>query len=208
MPNNHITRIVLTGGPCAGKTTTLALIIEHFTQKGYKVFAVPEVPTIFTQAGMDYLTPNKEFFYEGEKATLEVQLLFEDRFYRMAQACPEPCLIVFDRGTMDISAYMQPEMWEEITGSVGTSSAELIKRYDAIFHLKTAAHGAAQYYNTVTNAQRYEAATEEGLQIARMLDDKVMAAWSSHPHRMVIGTHDDFVYKMNQVISGIEEVLK
>lgn len=208
MPNNHITRIVLTGGPCAGKTTTLALIIEHFTKKGYKVFAVPEVPTIFTQAGMDYLTPNKEFFYEGEKATLEVQLMFEDRFYRMAQACTEPCLIVFDRGTMDISAYMQPEMWEEITGSVGTSSAELIKRYDAIFHLKTAAHGAAQYYNTVTNAQRYEAATEEGLQIARMLDDKVMAAWSSHPHRMVIGTHDDFVYKMNQVISGIEEVLK
>lgn len=208
MPNNHITRIVLTGGPCAGKTTTLALIIEHFTQKGYKVFAVPEVPTIFTQAGMDYLTPNKQFFYEGEKATLEVQLMFEDRFYRMAQACTEPCLIVFDRGTMDISAYMKPEMWEEITGSVGTSSAELIKRYDAIFHLKTAAHGAAQYYNTVTNAQRYEAATEEGLQIARMLDDKVMAAWSSHPHRMVIGTHDDFVYKMNQVISGIEEVLK
>lgn len=208
MSNNHITRIVLTGGPCAGKTTTLALIIEHFTQKGYKVFAVPEVPTIFTQAGMDYLTPNKQFFYEGEKATLEVQLLFEDRFYRMAQACTEPCIIVFDRGTMDISAYMQPEMWEEITGSVGTSTEELIKRYDAIFHLKTAAHGAAQYYNTVTNAQRYEAATEEGLQIARMLDDKVMAAWSSHPHRMVIGTHDDFVYKMNQVISGIEEVLK
>ena len=208
MPNNHITRIVLTGGPCAGKTTTLALIIEHFTKKGYKVFAVPEVPTIFTQAGMDYLTPNKEFFYEGEKATLEVQLLFEDRFYRMAKACTEPCLIVFDRGTMDISAYMKPEMWEDITSSVGTSTDELIKRYDAIFHLKTAAHGAAQYYNTVTNAQRYEAATEEGLQIARMLDDKVMAAWSSHPHRMVIGTHDDFVYKMNQVISGIEEVLK
>ena len=208
MPNNHITRIVLTGGPCAGKTTTLALIIEHFTQKGYKVFAVPEVPTIFTQAGMDYLTPNKEFFYEGEKATLEVQLLFEDRFYRMAKACTEPCLIVFDRGTMDISAYMKPEMWEDITSSVGTSTDELIKRYDAIFHLKTAAHGAAQYYNTVTNAQRYEAATEEGLQIARMLDDKVMAAWSTHPHRMVIGTHDDFVYKMNQVISGIEEVLK
>lgn len=208
MPNNHITRIVLTGGPCAGKTTTLALIIEHFTQKGYKVFAVPEVPTIFTQAGMDYLTPNKEFFYEGEKATLEVQLLFEDRFYRMAKACTEPCLIVFDRGTMDISAYMKPEMWEDITSSVGTSTDELIKRYDAIFHLKTAAHGAAQYYNTVTNAQRYEAATEEGLQIARMLDDKVMVAWSTHPHRMVIGTHDDFVYKMNQVISGIEEVLK
>ena len=208
MPNNHITRIVLTGGPCAGKTTTLALIIKHFTEKGYKVFAVPEIPTIFTQAGMNYLTPNKEFFYEGEKATLEVQLLFEDRFYRMAQTCTEPCIIVFDRGTMDISAYMQPEMWNDITKSVGTSTAQLISRYDAIFHLKTAAHGAAQYYNTITNAQRYEEANEEGLRIARMLDDKVLEAWSSHPHRTIIGTNDNFIYKMNQVISGIEEILK
>ncbi len=208
MSNNHITRIVLTGGPCAGKTTTLALIIKHFTQKGYKVFAVPEIPTIFTQAGMNYLTPNKEFFYEGEKATLEVQLLFEDRFYRMAQACTEPCIIVFDRGTMDISAYMQPEMWDDITKSVGTSTAELITRYDAVFHLKTAAHGAAQYYNTVTNAQRYEEANEEGLKIARMLDDKVFEAWSAHPHRTVIGTNEDFIYKMNQVINGIEEIIK
>ena len=208
MPNNHIPRIVPTGGPCAGKTTTLALIIKHFTEKGYKVFAVPEIPTIFTQAGMNYLTPNKDFFYEGEKATLEVQLLFEDRFYRMAQACTEPCIIVFDRGTMDISAYMQPEMWDNITKSVGTSTPELIKRYDAIFHLKTAAHGAAQYYNTVTNAQRYEEANEEGLRIARMLDDKVLEAWSTHPRRTIIGTNEDFIYKMNQVISSIEEILK
>lgn len=208
MPNNHITRIVLTGGPCAGKTTTLALIIEHFTQKGYKVFAIPEVPTIFTQAGMNYLTTNKDFFYEGEKATLEIQLMFEDRFYRMAQTCMKPCLIVYDRGAMDISAYMQPEVWEDITKSVGTTSAELIKRYDAVFHLKTAAHGASKYYNTATNAQRYEEATEEGMQIARMLDDKVLAAWAPHPHRTIINTNEDFFFKMNQVISAIEEVLK
>lgn len=208
MSNNHITRIVLTGGPCAGKTTTLALIIEHFTQKGYKVFAIPEVPTIFTQAGMNYLTSNKDFFYEGEKATLEIQLMFEDRFYRMAQTCTKPCLIVYDRGAMDISAYMQPEVWEDITKSVGTTSAELIKRYDAVFHLKTAAHGASKYYNTATNAQRYEEATEEGMQIARMLDDKVLAAWAPHPHRTIINTNEDFFFKMNQVISAIEEVLK
>lgn len=208
MSNNHITRIVLTGGPCAGKTTTLAEIINHFTAKGYQVFAIPEVPTLFTQAGMNYLTPNKELFFEGEKATLEVQLLLEDRFYRMAQACDKPCLIVFDRGTMDISAYMQPEMWEKITASLGTSTAQLHTRYEVVFHLKTAAHGADKYYNTITNAQRYEQANEEGLRTARLLDDKVFEAWTGHPHRMVIDTHEDFGYKMHLVIKGIEESLK
>lgn len=43
---NTIKKIVLTGGPCAGKTTALVKVIEHFTSLGYKVFTIPEVPTI------------------------------------------------------------------------------------------------------------------------------------------------------------------
>ena len=75
---NNIKKIVLTGGPCAGKTTALVRIIEHFSGLGYKVFTIPEVPTMFTQAGMNYLTDNANFFYEGEKATLQIQLALED----------------------------------------------------------------------------------------------------------------------------------
>ncbi|MDR1897621.1 MAG: ATP-binding protein, partial [Prevotellaceae bacterium] len=36
---NNITKIVLTGGPCAGKTTALARIIEKFSDMGYLVLA-------------------------------------------------------------------------------------------------------------------------------------------------------------------------
>lgn len=68
---NTIKKIVLIGGPCAGKTTALVKVIEHFSSLGYKVFTIPEVPTMFTQAGMNYLTSNKDFFYVGEKATLD-----------------------------------------------------------------------------------------------------------------------------------------
>ena len=77
---NKIKKIVLTGGPCAGKTTALVKVIEHFSSLGYKVFTIPEVPTMFSQSGMDYLTKNRALFYEGEKATLEVQLALEDKF--------------------------------------------------------------------------------------------------------------------------------
>ena len=44
---NTIKKIVLTGGPCAGKTTALVKVIEHFTSLGYKVFTIPEVPTVY-----------------------------------------------------------------------------------------------------------------------------------------------------------------
>jgi len=107
-----IKKIVLTGGPCAGKTTALVRIIEHFSSLGYKVFTIPEVPTLYSLAGWNYLTPNKNLYYEGERAILKTQLVLEDTFMQMAEVCKKPTLIVCDRGTLDISAYMTPEMRE------------------------------------------------------------------------------------------------
>lgn len=207
MPNNNVKRIVLTGGPCAGKTTALVRVIEQFSNLGYKVFTIPEVPTMFTQAGMNYLTTNKDFFFEGEKATLEIQLALEDKFMRMAEACTEPCVIICDRGTLDISAYMTPEMWETITASVGVETANLRSRYDAVLHLVSAADGAEQYYTTSNNAQRLEKADEAGLKIARELDKKVIKAWSGHPHLRVINNNEDFDRKLNRVLKEISNVL-
>ena len=204
---NDIKKIVLTGGPCAGKTTALVRIIEHFSSLGYKVFTIPEVPTLFTQAGMNYLTKNRAFFYEGEKATLEIQLALEDKFLRMAEQCTKPCIMVCDRGAMDISAYMTAETWEDITRAVGTTTLKLRERYDAILHLVSAADGAEQYYTTSNNVSRVEQMNEEGLRIARSLDKKVIHAWTGHSHLRVINNHDNFETKMHRVIKEISSVL-
>ena len=204
----EIKRIVLTGGPCAGKTTALVRVIEYFSSRGFKVFTIPEVPTMFTQAGMDYLTQNRQFFYEGEKATLEIQLALEDKFMQMAQTIDGPCVIVCDRGAMDISAYMKPEVWEQLTEDVGTSTVELRDgRYDAVLHLVSAADGAEQFYTTSNNASRNEAADEQGLAIARMLDKRVIEAWTGHPHLRVINNDEDFDAKLNRVLKEISSVL-
>lgn len=198
-----IKKIVLTGGPCAGKTTALVRIIDHFTSRGFKVFTIPEVPTMFSQAGMDYLTSNRSFFYEGEKATLEVQLSLENKFMTMARTLDTPSVIVCDRGAMDISAYMQPDVWENITHDVGTTTEELREyRYDAVLHLVSAADGAEKFYTTANNQQRHE-----GLEQARMLDKKIIDAWTGHPHLRVINNHENFDNKLNRVIKEISSVL-
>lgn len=203
-----IKRIVLTGGPCAGKTTALVRIIEHFTSMGYKVFTIPEVPTMFIQAGMDYLTPNREFFRAGEKATLLTQIALEDHFLNIAKTLDEPVLIVCDRGTLDISTYLTPELWEELVAECATTTAELRdSRYDAVLHLVSAADGAEQFYTTANNAQRLEQADEKGLAIARSLDKRVAQAWSRHPHLRVINNHENFENKIKRVIKEISNVL-
>lgn len=200
-------RIVLTGGPCAGKTTALVRVIDHFNSLGFRVFCVPEVPTIYSLAGWNYLTPNRQLYFEGERAILETQLTLENQFERLASVCKKPVLIVCDRGTMDISAYMSPQEWEDITSQTGVNSNQLRERYDAVLHLVSAADGAEQYYTTATNSTRYEKADEEGLRIARELDKKVIKAWSGHPHLRVINNHDDFDTKLNRVIMEISNVL-
>lgn len=48
---NPIYKIVVTGGPCAGKTTSIERIKKLFNEKGYRVFCVPEVPTMVVLAG-------------------------------------------------------------------------------------------------------------------------------------------------------------
>ncbi len=198
-----IKKIVLTGGPCAGKTTALVKVIDHFSSLGFKVFTIPEVPTLFQQAGMDYLTDNRNFFYEGEKATLEVQLMLEDKFTKIAEQVDEPAVIICDRGTMDISAYMNPELWTTITTEVHTSTQALLDRYDAVLHLVSAADGAEQFYTLDTNKER-----TEGIELAREVDKRVIHAWSGHPHLRVINNHQDFDTKLNRVLMEISSVLE
>jgi hypothetical protein len=196
-------KIVLTGGPCAGKTTALVKIMEHFSSIGYKVFIIPELPTLFLQAGMDYLTDNKDLFYEGEKATLEMQIALEDKFLQMAKSVKQPVLIVCDRGTMDISAYMNPVLWNQIISDAKMNNEMLRSRYDAVLHLVSAADGAEQFYTTATNNKR-----TEGIELARILDKKVIQAWSEHPHLRVINNHEDFETKLERVLQEISDVLE
>ncbi len=204
---NTIKKIVLTGGPCAGKTTALVKIIDHFSGLGYKVFTIPEVPTMFTQAGMNYLTKNEKFFFEGEKATFLTQIGLEDSFTKMAETIDKPVIIVCDRGTMDISTYLTEDFWNRIISEQGYTNTQLRERYDAVLHLVSAADGAEQFYTTANNAQRVEKADEKGLQIARELDKKIVSVWKGHPHLRVINNHEDFNNKLNRVLKEISNVL-
>lgn len=199
---NAIKKIVLTGGPCAGKTTALVKVIEHFTSLGFKVFTIPEVPTLFSQAGMDYVTKNRRYLYEGEKAILRTQLQLEDDFNRMAEALGKPAIIVCDRGALDISAYVDTTMWDSITTDLGCTTQSLRSRYDAVLHLVSAADGAEKFYTTANNAER-----REDIEGARVIDKRVIQAWTGHPHLRVINNHVNFDTKINRVLKEISSVL-
>ncbi len=198
-----IINVVLTGGPCAGKTTALAKIIQYFTYRGYAVYAQPEAATLFNQAGVNFLTKDKLLFFESEKQLLSFQLHTEDCFRKMAEKAGKPAIIVYDRGVMDIAAYMSTEMWQALMDEMGKNEVEVRdRRYDAVLHLCTAAKGAAEFYTCENNSSR-----TESIEQAVMLDDKIIKAWTGHPHLRVIPNHCTFEEKLNAVIAEISSVL-
>ena len=154
---NSITKIVLTGGPCAGKTTALARIVEHFSGMGFYVLSVPEAATLFTQSGVNFLTNDKDLFVESERQLMEFQMELEDRMERIAQRSGRQSLIVCDRGTMDLRAYLTDDTWHDLLKALDKTVVELRDaRYAAVIHLATAAKGAEKYYTLYNNAARSE----------------------------------------------------
>lgn len=132
-----------------------------------------------------------------------MQIALEDKFLQMAKSVKQPVLIVCDRGTMDISAYMNPVLWNQIISDANMNNEMLHSRYDAVLHLVSAADGAEQFYTTATNNKR-----TEGIELARILDKKVIQAWSEHPHLRVINNHEDFETKLERVLQEISDVLE
>lgn len=201
--NKNITRIALTGGPCAGKTTALAKIIERFSDLGYLVYALPETPTLFSNASINFATPDKHYFYNIEKAVLRFQLQMEDVFMDLARQAKQPVIIIADRGTMDISAYMEPTIWQAMLDELGLSEVKLRDaRYDAVIHMVTAAIGAEEFYTTENNNARHESVEE-----ARELDSRILKAWTGHPELHIVENNVDFDLKIKQTLKAIRSIL-
>lgn len=201
--NKNIIRIALTGGPCAGKTTALAKIVERFSDLGYLVYALPETPTIFSNVSINFGTDDKQYFYNIEKAVLRHQIQMEDTFLELARSAPQPVILISDRGTMDISAYMEPTIWQALIDELGLSEVKLRDaRYDAVIHMVSAAVGAEEFYTLETNSAR-----SEGIELARELDHRILKAWTGHPALHIVENDVDFDLKIKNVLRTIQHIV-
>lgn len=199
VPKIH--RIVVTGGPCAGKTTAMSWIQNAFTKKGYSVIFIPETATELISGGAaPWLCRSSRDF---QASLMKLQLGKEEAFSNVATLMTsERALVVCDRGALDNKAYMSDIDFRYVTRQLNTHEVELRDHYDAVFHLVTAAKGAEAFYTLANNQARTETPEQ-----ARELDDKLIAAWTGHPHLRVVDNTTDFEKKMLRLIREISSFL-
>ena len=193
----QITKIVITGGPCAGKSTAMSWIRNAFRQRGYAVLFVPETATELITGGVAPWTCGSNVEYQ--MCQVELQLTKERLFAQAARTMPEEkILIVCDRGVMDNKAYMSDEDFKAVQKALHGEAVQWRDSYDAVFHLVTAANGAEKFYSSANNAARYESVQE-----AIELDDRLAAAWPGHRYLRVIDNSTGFEEKMRRLETEI-----
>lgn len=193
-----ITKIVITGGPCAGKSTAMSRIQSELSHMGYKVLFIPETATELISGG---LTPAAVKNFQRYLLSHQVE---KEKLYESAAAelGTDKVLIVCDRGALDNKAYMSSQEFSDILHSLGTSELLLRDSYDAVFHLVTAAKGAEEFYTTANNTARTETPEQ-----AAAIDDRIISAWTGHPHFRVIDNSTDFNNKIRRLIKEITSFL-
>ncbi len=198
--SKKITKIVLTGGPAAGKTTLISRVLHEFEQMdGWRVITIPETATeLISGFG---IRP-----FGGCMGMLEFQdFVIADQIHKERLAleaaeivAEENILIIYDRALMDDKAYISDEEFARVIARFdGRTEASVLANYDAVIHLVTCAKGAEFAYN-LGNAAR-----TESLEYAREMDDRTLRAWSGHPNLRIIDNSVNFEDKINRAMREI-----
>ena len=199
----RITRIVLTGGPAAGKTTLISRILKEFKQDdGWKVITIPETATELISGFGIRPFGNCVSMLDFQYFVIADQLHKERLALKGAEMVPEEnVLIIYDRALFDDKAYITDEQFRDILAYFGKTEQEVLAGYDAVLHLVSCAKGAVFAYN-FGNEARYEP-----LETAREKDELTLRAWQAHPNLRVIDNSIDFEDKLRRGIRAIYDCL-
>lgn len=182
-------KIVLTGGPSAGKTALVTLIEKEFPNH---VAVVNEAATMLFRGGFPRQTEAQQVNHQ-QRAIFYLQVELE----AMAQESNPSKILVCDRGTVDGAAYWAGTP-EEFFKSVGTSLERELSRYDYVIHLESP---RANHYDH-SNPVRIEKPSQ-----AHVVDDKIKMIWSQHPSRLIIHCHKNFGEKVKEVLDYVSAIV-
>ncbi|HET9209393.1 MAG TPA: ATP-binding protein [Thermoanaerobaculia bacterium] len=172
-------RIVLTGGPGAGKTAVLELVHQSFCKH---VKVLPESAGIVFGGGF----PRAE---EGEVLRASQRAIFHvQRELEATGDASDAAIVLCDRGTIDGAAYWPGP--DDLFSAVGTTREEQLRRYEAVIHLRTPSVGYNHQNPLRTESQAQAAA----------IDERIYQAWDGHPRRFIVEASPDFLTKATRAL--------
>jgi predicted ATPase len=188
-------RIVLTGGPGAGKTVISARVAQHHPDR---FVLVPEAATqVYDAMRTRWDRLDVAGRRDVQRRIYHLQIEQEDR---LAREHPNRILLL-DRGTVDGAAYW-PEGPDDYWRDLATTLDAQLARYDAVIWMESsAALGQTFYDGDASNFCRFE---DAGAAVAsgRLL----LNLWKAHPKLHHVGAFASVDDKLDAVREVIEDL--
>ena len=169
-------RIVLTGGPGAGKTAVLELVRQQFCSH---VQILPEAAGIVFGGGFPRVGS------AARRRAAQRAIFFVQRELENLGEADNAAIVLCDRGTVDGAAYWPGP--DDFWTAVGTTREHELNRYDAVIHLRTPP--IENGYNRANPLRTESAAAAAGI------DARLLEIWSGHPRRFIVPASADFLDK-------------
>jgi predicted ATPase len=185
---NHVRRrIVLTGGPGAGKTAVLELCRQLFC---HHVMILPESASLLFSGGF----PRGDAL--GPRAATQRAIFHVQRELERIADYDGAAIVLCDRGTVDGAAYWPGP--NTLFDEVGTTHAAELQRYDSVIHLRTPSPATYNHDNPL----RIESALE-----AAAIDERISEAWRQHPDVKVVDNSVNFLDKAHRALACLRAEL-
>lgn len=181
-------RVVLTGGPGAGKTTTLGILRRYLCPH---VSILPESASILFSGGFPRFEDEA-----SKRAAQRAIFCVQHEVESMPPFSTDRAVTLCDRGTVDGLAYWLGDP-AEFWAALHTTHAAELARYDVVIHLRTPRDGLYQR----------SAVRTETIEEARAIDARIEAAWAPHPRRHLIEAERDFLSKALHVLDIVRSVV-
>lgn len=195
--NHDIKKIVLTGGPGAGKTSAAGEVARRL---GVLAQHVPEAATqVYHRLGRKWNELTLEERRGAQTAMYLLQLEQEADAEKHARAAGVRFLIL-DRGTIDGAGYWPDGVDAFWTAMKTTRTAELA-RYDGVVWLETAA-ALGLYDHDASNAIRFEDAAG-----AIAAGETQAILWQEHPRVVRVAARELFEQKVADVTDAVRKLL-
>ena len=180
-------KIVLTGGPGAGKTAMLELLNQEFAEH---VVPVAEAASMLFRGGFPRVNA-PEHRRAQERAIFAVQRELE----RIAELEANGRFLLCDRGSLDVLGYW-PGSPDDFFAETNTTLEAEMSRYRWVIHLES-------MRNTPCSLLRTENDEE-----ACMIDRRLKDAYRFHPRRFILGTTSDYVTTMRETALVIDGIIR
>lgn len=181
-------KVVLTGGPCGGKTESLKILNKNLISDNFSVVIIPETANALLSLG--YM-PGKNISYFDFQ-----NILFKIQFIKEYISEKKAIITLCDRGLLDTKIYMTDESFDILLAQNKVKVENIADTYDAALYYRTIAY---EYPDIFQKERVYESAF-----VGIERDKKSLEVWKDKILQMPYSNLDGYENK----IMTIYKVLK